>query len=422
MPDGGSSMVMVIEKGTLKKGCMQGEVCAVSGAGRGIGLEAARSLAWLGAKVVIAEIDRRTGEDAAARINGDFGKGSALFVQTDVSDEKSVQAMAKEAIRKYGKVDVVLNNATVFRMGAVTDVPAEGWDFAYGVNVRGPVLMAQAFLPGMIERDHGAFVCVSSSGAAPYMGAYEVFKTAQVELSRVIDAELEGKKVNAFTIGPGLARTPGSEEGIRVLAPLYGKTVEEFHAMSKEVQITAEEAGAGFAAAIALADRFRGQEISSFASLGAIGIAVGIDVVQTGDRITITWLTDEQWSAAEALCHKALVALTKQHRSWLEMSVFKRQWILRDFKNGAGMPIEQWLDTLRSLEAVLKSRDGARLSSTSVPLDKLSAYFSHMIDLLVDYEKDREKLRTGKAAIEDWKETVDELRAIVGSCPIVCQN
>ncbi len=261
--------------------------------------------------------------------------------------------------------------------------------------------MAQTFLPGMIERDHGTFICVSSSGAAPFMGAYEIFKTAQVELARVLDAEMEGRKVNILTIGPGLARTPGSEEGIRALAPLYNKSVEEFYAMSEEAQLTAEEAGAGFAAAVALADRFRGQEISSFAALSTVGITV------VKGKPLKEWTSQEvQWSRVQPLVDKALDDLESQYKGWTEMVVFKRQWILRDFKKGAGMPADQWLAALRQLQAAIRIRDLAKVASIRPPLDRLSAQYSHMRDLLNDYEKDPVKLKVGSETIDDWIRTV----------------
>lgn len=247
----------------------------------------------------------------------------------------------------------------------MTGVRIDDWDLAYRVNVRGPVLLAQAFLPGMMERDHGAFICVSSSGAAPFMGAYEVFKTAQVELARVLDGEMEGRRVNVFTIGPGLARTPRSEEGIRALAPLYNKSVEEFYALSKEALLTAEEAGAGFAASVALADKFRGQEISSFAALNAIGIAIG----KVGPIAPA--LQTVQWALVQPLVDKALSDLETQYEGWTEMVVFKRQWILRDFKKGAGMPVDQWLDALRQLQAAVGSEDASKAASLRLPFDKL---------------------------------------------------
>ena len=174
---------------------LKDEVAIVAGAGRGIGYETAKALLWLGANFVVAEVDEKTGKTAADNLGKEFDPSRVLFVRTDVGTEKDVEKLAQETHRKWGKVDIVLNNATVFPMGAVKDTSIEKWDFSYKVNLRGPVLLAEKRLPKMIERKHGVFVCVSSSGAAPYMGAYEVFKTAQGELAATIVAEVEGTGV-----------------------------------------------------------------------------------------------------------------------------------------------------------------------------------------------------------------------------------
>lgn len=141
-------------------------------------------------------------------------------------------------------------------MGEVKDPPVEKWDFSYRVNLRGPVLLARAFLSDMIRRKYGVFVCVSSSGAAPFMGAYEVFKTAQGELASTIAAEVEGTGVYAFTIGPGIVRTPGFVEGGGQVASFMGKTLDELLEMNKNFEISSEAAGVGFAASIALASKY----------------------------------------------------------------------------------------------------------------------------------------------------------------------
>ncbi len=199
---------MLISKGNLTQDSLKGEVAIVTGAGRGIGFKAARNLVWLGARVIIAEIDDKNGKVSEESINKEFSADKAMFVKTDIGDEKDIDRLAEIALKKFGKADIILNNATVFPMGAVKDTPVESWDFSYRVNLRGPVVLARKFIPAMIERKHGVFVCVSSSGAAPFMGAYEVFKTAQVELSNTVSAEVEGTGVYAFTIGPGISKTP----------------------------------------------------------------------------------------------------------------------------------------------------------------------------------------------------------------------
>ena len=274
----------------LKPDALAGETVIVTGAGGGIGYEAARALLWLGANVISAEINEAKGKAAAETLAGEFDARRVAFVRTDVGDEASVLNLYGEAVRRFGRVDAILNNATIAVLGTVKDLPIEKWDASYRVNLRGPVLLARAFLPDMISRRHGTFVCVSSTGTA-YLGGYETFKAAQVHLANTLDAELEGTGVNAFTIGPGLVPTETASVAVNRLAPLMGMTVEEFYALNKNVVLTPEEAGAGFAAAILFAERFKGMEISSLQALKAADInfgtgetgnaAVGVNADQT---------------------------------------------------------------------------------------------------------------------------------------------
>ena len=80
---------MLISTGTLTRQSLAGKVVLVTGAGGGIGLETARALLWLGAHVVIAEINRRAGQTAEAGLASEFGRGAARFIHTDVGDERS---------------------------------------------------------------------------------------------------------------------------------------------------------------------------------------------------------------------------------------------------------------------------------------------------------------------------------------------
>lgn len=386
---------------------LRGEVALVTGAGGGIGYEAARALLWLGANVVIAEINTQTGAQAARQLEAEFGSGRVAFVHTDVGDDASVANLAHEAMRQFGKVDIVLNNATVAVLGTVKDVPIEKWDASYRVNLRGPVLLARAFLPGMIGRHHGVFACVSSQGTA-FLGAYESFKAAQVHLAATLDAELEGTGVIAFAIGPGLVPTPTAQAAVERLAPLMGMTVNEFFELNKGAVLTVEEAGAGFAAAIALAEQFRGQEISSRQALRAAGYGHETGPAQPAPASTAE---RTQPAEAQAACQRVHATLAEQSNGWKKRSLFERQWVIRDFKKVAGMSVEEWLNALRELEESLQS--GA-LPALRPPLDKLAGYYIHLADLAKGYERDAAKLEDSLRHIEAWQAEVVALQAALG--------
>jgi NAD(P)-dependent dehydrogenase (short-subunit alcohol dehydrogenase family) len=247
---------------------LRGETVIVTGAGSGIGYEAAWALLRLGANVVIAEIDLESGAAAAEAMSAEFDPQRVMFVPTDVGDERSVQALAEQILRRFGKVDVVINNASLAGLGAIKDLPVGKWGASYRVNLRGPALMAQAFLPDMIGRHHGVFVCVSTSGMA-FLGGYETLKAALVQLAATLNAELSGSGVIAFSINPGRVPTVSARKAAEKVAPLMGITVDEFFGVNKNGLRPVEEAGAGFAAAVVFAERYAGQDISAVQALQA---------------------------------------------------------------------------------------------------------------------------------------------------------
>ena len=397
-------MSMLISQLGLNQGLLQGETVIVTGAGGGIGYEAARALLWLGANVVIAEIDQQNGRKAEVALEGEFGKDHVLFVTTDVGDETSVKELYKLSILAFGKVDAVINNATIAVLGNVVDVPIEQWDKSYHVNLRGPVLMAKTFLPDMIKRDHGVFACVSSTGTA-FLGGYETFKAAQVHLANTLDAELEDTNVIAYTIGPGLVPTETASKAVAQLAPQMGMSVEQFFEMNKGVVLSVEEAGAGFAVSLVFAEKFKGQEISSIQALKAADIDFG-----RGEAEKISGeMSFERRKHAQALCEAVLVTLKEQSEGWKGRSLFERQWVIRDFKKTAGMPVEEWLSSLERLDESLHG-EGAIIS---LPLANLAGYYEHLAELAKGYEKDAAKLEENLKHVYRWRDEVKELEKIL---------
>lgn len=395
---------MIISQLGLKPDALHGETVIVTGAGGGIGYEAARALLWLGANVVIAEINHQNGRKAEHTLEGEFGKDHVIFVQTDVGDEASVKNLHHLTMMAFGKVDAVINNATIAVLGQVKDLSIEEWDKSYHVNLRGPVLMAKTFLPDMIKRDHGVFACVSSTGTA-FLGGYETFKAAQVHLANTLDAELEGTNVIAYTIGPGLVPTETASKAVAHLAPQMGMSVEAFFEMNKGAVISAEEAGAGFAVSIVFAEKFRGQEISSMQALKAADISFGTPETESKSA----QISSDKRKQAQALCEAVYITLKGQSDDWKHRSLFERQWVIRDFKKTAGMPVEEWLSTLERLEETLR---GER-AIISPPLEKLASYYEHLAELAKGYEKDSTKLEENLRYVYGWRDEVKELKKII---------
>ena len=252
-------------------GLLKQKTVLLTGAGGGIGVEAALSFAAMGARVILAEIDPANGEHAEEAVNAAY-PASAAFYEVDLSSDEQLRRMAQWIEANYGTPDVLFHNATITKMGAVDQVDVAHWDKSYAVNLRAPLLITQLFLPQMKARNSGAVAFVSSSGASPYMGAYEVFKTAQVELGNTIAMELEETNVAAYTIGPGLVKTQTAMSAIEVVAASMGMTTDAFYEMNGSHILGADAAGLGFALSAAYAEQYRGQEIGCIQVLMDCGV------------------------------------------------------------------------------------------------------------------------------------------------------
>jgi NAD(P)-dependent dehydrogenase (short-subunit alcohol dehydrogenase family) len=401
---------MLIATGSLSANGLSGRVVLVTGAGGGIGFEAARSLLGLGACVVIAEIDEACGRDAEARLAATWTDDRILFVPADVADEASVVRIREAAERRFGKVDVVLNNATFSPVGtAVVETPIATWDRSYAVNLRGPVLLARAFLPAMIARKSGAFICVSSTGG-PFLAPYETVKAAQLALANSLDAELAGTGVIAFTIGPGLVPTRTATDAVNTLAPRLGMTVEDFWAQNAGAVLSVEAAGAGFAAAVALASRYAGQEISSSQAL--IDAGIELPAAQPSPSASAPAFVRDPKSAAQA-CEAVLKTLAEQSAGWQQRSFFERQWMQRDFKHGVGKPAERCLETLESLGPQLAAGDPTGFLAERPTLEKLAGYYGHLAELARGYVKDPLQREEQLRIIGSWRAEVERLLGVV---------
>lgn len=201
-----------VDKTGLKKDIFKREVAVITGGGSNIGLGISRSLAALGAKVVIADINPETGYAAEKLINSESGTDAALFVETDVSDELSMKSMAEKAFRKYEKVDILVNNAMDMRLGAqILKTSLYQMDRQYAISTRGALIGIQAFVPGMQRRNHGVVTYLSTAfrypvGPSNYCAAKSATTSIMMSLANEL-GPVENTGVSVFTFLPaGIGR------------------------------------------------------------------------------------------------------------------------------------------------------------------------------------------------------------------------
>jgi NAD(P)-dependent dehydrogenase (short-subunit alcohol dehydrogenase family) len=208
---------LTMDKTNLKRDALAGDVAVVTGATSNIGLGVARSLAWLGAKVVIAARNPQNGAEAADLIDKENKPGTALFVSTDVTSEVSVKAMAEKVFQTFGKVDILVNNAMdMSQQAPIMKCTMAQLDRQYEVCVRGALIGIQAFVPGMLARHHGVVTYLASSFCYPLGPTnYSAMKTATSSIIMSLANELGPYKdtgVSAFSFIPGTVgrRKPGA--------------------------------------------------------------------------------------------------------------------------------------------------------------------------------------------------------------------
>jgi 3-oxoacyl-[acyl-carrier protein] reductase len=140
-------------------GRVEGKVAIVIGAARGIGAAIALRLVEEGARVVIADALEAEGRATATLLSE---RGEAMFVATDVSRKESVDALIEAALARFGRVDILVQNAGIYPYTMLADIPVEEWDAVLGVNLRGCFLAIQACARPMRAQRYGRIVLTSS--------------------------------------------------------------------------------------------------------------------------------------------------------------------------------------------------------------------------------------------------------------------
>jgi NAD(P)-dependent dehydrogenase (short-subunit alcohol dehydrogenase family) len=191
---------------------LKGKVSVITGSGGGMGRVAALRFAAEGSRVVVADVHAEAADETARQIIA--AGGEAVPVATDVSSEAGARAMVEMALRKYGRLDVLYNNAGIMPEAdhSVVDTPVEVWDQVMAVNVRGVYLACKYAIPAMIENRSGSIINISSfvslMGCSVPQDAYTASKGAVVALTRSLAVQFAPQGIRTNAILPGPVETP----------------------------------------------------------------------------------------------------------------------------------------------------------------------------------------------------------------------
>ena len=193
---------------------LAGKVAIITGAASGIGRAAALLFATEGAKVVIADVD----EERGRAVEGEIGD-EALFVRTDVADGAQVRALVQAAVRRFGRLTTLYNNAAPVELvntedRSVTDLPEEVFDRMIAVILRGTYLCSKHAIPEIVRAGGGSVINTSTVDAIVGQGGYDAYAAAKggvLSLTRAMAVGYARHGVRVNAILPGFVRTPATE-------------------------------------------------------------------------------------------------------------------------------------------------------------------------------------------------------------------
>jgi len=203
---------------------LQDKVAMITGSARGIGRATALAFAAEGAQVIVCDMDAAGGEQTAADIRAAGGR--AQFVQVDVTDRASVDALVQAAQAHFGRIDVLVNNAGVLRDRSLLKMTEQDFDFVINVNLKGVFNCTQAVAPLLAAQGSGVILNASSVvGVSGNYGqtSYVASKAGVIGMTKVWARELGPKGVRVNAVAPGFIST-------EMLAGIPDKVMEELKA------------------------------------------------------------------------------------------------------------------------------------------------------------------------------------------------
>ncbi|MEK7702844.1 MAG: 3-oxoacyl-[acyl-carrier-protein] reductase [Nitrospirota bacterium] len=187
---------------------LEEKIAIVTGAGRGIGLAIATTLAERGASVIISDRDSKMAEEAAAKLSTNGMQ--VIAIAADVANGEDVKNLAAATLSHWGRVDILVNNAGMTRDGLLLRMKEEDWDAVISVNLKGVYHCIKAVLPGMAKQRGGKIISISSiAGAMGNAGQanYAASKAALIGLTKTIAREYASRGITANAVAPGFIDT-----------------------------------------------------------------------------------------------------------------------------------------------------------------------------------------------------------------------
>ena len=188
---------------------LQGRIALVTGSAQGIGLACAMELARAGATVALSDVNEAKLAEAVAEVKALGGEAEGF--KLNVADEESVKAGSKAILERFGKVEVLVNNAGITRDGLMMAMKRSDWDLVLAINLSGAFLLTQALLRPMIKNRWGRIVNMASVvGRAGQAGQvnYAASKAGLIGMTRSLAREVASRGITVNAVAPGYIETP----------------------------------------------------------------------------------------------------------------------------------------------------------------------------------------------------------------------
>lgn len=281
----------LLDKLGIPPGSLVGRTALITGAARGIGEATAVTMAHLGARIVIVDINAR-GQDVFDAINS--ANGQAKFIECDLSDVDQLQEMLIDAEHAFGAIDILINNALHLHSAPVTAFELDEWEKTFNTNARAPFLTIRHLLPGMLERRHGVIVNMIAYEGSPMAAAYSGTKMALRSLAYTVAREIGNESgVSVFSFIPGIVDTPLiREEVIPKAAAAFGISEEEVLPIiaqnpGYEGLIPVSHCASALVHAVVHAPEYHAQVADPFEPLDRAGI-IEMPHLETGEEIDVS--------------------------------------------------------------------------------------------------------------------------------------